>query len=355
MTNLKKDGSCAAPHSGCTVMNTTAVLSALSLLAYTTALLGQTPSVPVYPEGQGSRPLAQLSKSARRLREAGSLLTADKVKEQAKRPTCELQIPASSTQPLQPREVWQRARKTHLRIGWLYMCNECEKWHLGLSGGYAITKDAAATCAHVIEPLEGMTEGYLVAADDDDNLYAVSEVLAANRALDTAIVRLKTDALSPLPFGVDVQPGDTVYCFSDPMDRRGYFSQGMVNRFVKRPFLRKREIREMQGQTDGAKTSESNATSGKPHSVPPLPTPTWLEVNTEWAPGSSGSAVLDACGNVVGHVSEIESVLEDPLPDAKRAERRARGTVIVFHDAIAAGNVLSLIKQPPPAKSPPPK
>ena len=327
-----------------------AALSALLVLAITTTVArSQAPDVPVYEEGPGARPLATLSKQAKKLRESGLLLSAEKAKEQSKRTSCLLTLPTPSTQKLDTREVWQRARKSHMRVGWIYLCNECDRWHLSLSGGYAITSDTVATCAHVIEPLE-MREGYLIAADDDDKLYAVTEVLANNPALDTAIVRLKAGSLSPLPLGKNVLPGDTVFCFSDPVDRRGYFSQGMVNRFVKRPFLRKKEVQ------DAEKASASNpdsSTASAPAKAP-LESPVWIEVSTEWAPGSSGSAVLDTCGNAVGHVSEIEAVLEDPLPNAKRAAK-ARGTVIIFHDAIAASNVLSLIKPPPPGKPAPPK
>jgi hypothetical protein len=305
----------------------------------------QSPGVPIYAEGRGAHPLAQLSKAAKKLRESGILLSAAKVKEQSKRTTCELSLPAASTKKLENREVWQHARQSHLRIGWLYLCTECDKWHLGLSGGYAITKNTAATCDHVVAPLEDMKEGYLVAADDDDNLFAVTEVLACNHALDTAIVRLNTDKLTPLPFTCDVQPGDTVYCFSDPVDRRGYFSQGMVNRFIKRPFLTSKDAKDDEDD-DVEKTPVRSRSRASAHSKPStVQTPTWLEVNTEWAPGSSGSAVLDVYGNVVGHVSEIESVLEDADPAAKR---KPLGTMIIFHDAIAACNVLSLIKAPPP-------
>ncbi len=43
-----------------------------------------------------------------------------------------------------------------------------------------------------------------------------------------------------------------------------------------------------------------------------------LNVSTDWAPGSSGAAVLDQCGNAIGHVSTIA-----PLSESSRAPRRA--------------------------------
>jgi hypothetical protein len=317
----------------------------LLLCVTTISVLAQAPGVPVYAEGRGARPLAALAKSAKTLRESGALLSAEKAKEQYHRTSCVLSLPSCSMQKLDSREIWQRARKAHLRVGWLYLCSDCDQWHLGLSGGYAITADVVATCAHVVEPLE-MREGYLVAADDDDNLYPVTEVLAMDRALDTAIVKLKAGSLTPLPLSKDVQPGDLVYCFSDPVDRRGYFSQGLVNRFVKRPFLRKKDLLASDKEKD--KRQESTATVANARSA--AETPVWIEVSTDWAPGSSGSAVLDGCGNAVGHVSEVEAILEDLPSDAKRPRAKARGTVIIFHDAIAASNVLSLIKPPPAIK-----
>lgn len=319
---------------------------AIALLAFFLIPLpltqGQAPGTPVYPEGRGARPLAALARSAKALRESGTLLSMEKVKEQSKRTTCELTLPPVSTQKLTSRELWQRARDSHIRVGWLYLCKDCDKWHLNLSGGYAITADTVATCAHVTAPLEDMREGYLVAADEEENLLAISEVLASNRALDAAIVRIKDGHLTPLPLGQDVVPGDTVVCFSDPMGRRGYYSQGMVNRFVKRPFLKKREVEPAES---GTTLTSSSGASGK--KAPAPESPIWMEVSTDWAPGSSGSAVLDVYGNSVAHVSEIEPILEDAQPNAKRTEARSRGTLMIFHDAITVGSVLNLIKPLP--------
>ncbi|MFZ4767040.1 MAG: S1 family peptidase [Roseimicrobium sp.] len=290
----------------------------------------QAPGVPVYTDGQGRRAEAPLIKQAKELKDAGGLLSMTQVAEQAKRSVCELALPKAQSQQLNGRELWNRSRKAHLRVGWLFLCKDCNRWHLNLAGGYAITNSAAATCAHVLDPLD-MREGYLIAVDEEERVLPVAEVLAVNRVLDSAILRLKTGTLQPLPLSTNVAPGDTVSCFSDPMGRRGFFSQGIVNAFVKKPFLRKREL--------AALPSPPAADEA----------PVWVVVSTDWAPGSSGSAVVDACGNAVGHVSVIEPVLEDPPKNPKLASP-PRGTMIVFHDAISASNLLALIK--PPTKHP---
>jgi hypothetical protein len=157
-------------------------------------------------------------------------------------------------------------------------------------------------------------------------------VLACNAGTDCAIIRVKSDKpLTPLPLGFDVSPGDPVWCFSDPSGKRGYFSEGIVSRFVKRPFMRKKEAEKL------------------PEGVE-MPTPVWLETTTDWAPGSSGSALIDQFGNCVGHVSEIQSVLEDPLPPRKKSVNSTAsqqlGTLIIFHQAIAAGEIKALVRKP---------
>jgi hypothetical protein len=98
---------------------------------------------------------------------------------------------------------------------------------------------------------------------------------------------------------------------------------------VQRPFLRKKEAESLP---KGAE----------------LPRPVWLETTLDWAPGSSGSAVIDAAGNCVGHVSEIQPVLEDPPPNAgKKRPNFTPGTYIVFHQAITASEVMKLVKKKP--------
>ncbi|WP_395752011.1 serine protease [Prosthecobacter sp.] len=307
------------------------------LLAGAAAAHAQAPGVPVYAEGRGARPNAALMEQAKKLQGASELLSMTKATEQAQRAQCDLALPAAESKPLTARERWQRARMAHLRVGQFYLCSKCDKWHLDLAGGYAITADGAvATCAHVIAPPPNMKEGWLVVATEEDVLLPVTEVLACNIGTDSAILRVKSEQpLTALPLSLDVSPGDSVWCFSDPAGKRGYFSEGIVSRFVKRSFMRKKEADKLP---EGATVAK----------------PVWLETTTDWAPGSSGSALIDQFGNGVGHVSEIQTVLEDPLPGRKKKEGAATaaassqplGTQMVFHHAIGAAEVRALVRKP---------
>ena len=305
----------------------------LLLLVSTRIACAQAPGVPVYAEGRGARPNAVLMEQAKKLQGASELLSMTKALEQAQRTQCDITLPAADSKPLSPRERWQRARMSHLRVGQLYLCSKCDKWHLDLSGGYAITADGAvATCAHVIAPPPNMKEGWLVVATEEDVILPVTEVLACNIGTDCAIIRVKSgQPLTPLPLSLDVSPGDSVWCFSDPSGKRGYFSEGIVSRFVKRSFMTKKEADKLPEGTEA-------------------PKPVWLETTTDWAPGSSGSALIDQFGNAVGHVSEIQTVIEDALPTRKKKSEATvihqLGTQMVFHQAIGAVEVKALVKIP---------
>ncbi|MHB1080784.1 MAG: S1 family peptidase [Prosthecobacter sp.] len=305
----------------------------LLLLVSARIACAQAPGVPVYAEGRGARPNAVLMEQAKKLQGASELLSMTKALEQAQRAQCDITLPVADSKPLSPRERWQRARMSHLRVGQLYLCSKCDKWHLDLSGGYAITADGAvATCAHVIAPPPNMKEGWLVVATEEDVILPVTEVLACNIGTDCAILRVKSgQPLTPLPLSLDVSPGDSVWCFSDPSGKRGYFSEGIVSRFVKRSFMTKKEADKLPEGSEA-------------------PKPVWLETTTDWAPGSSGSALIDQFGNAVGHVSEIQTIMEDALPVRKKKNEATvihqLGTQMVFHQAIGAVEVMALVKKP---------
>lgn len=286
-----------------------------------------------------------LIEKAKVLREAGKLLTTEKIAEMLKSPQpCAIQLPERGTKPLRGREVADHARSGYVRLGWYYLCPKCDHWHLLLSGGYAIAKDTVVTCHHCMQTNREMREGYFIAVDSAGNVLPVTAVLAKSQSMDAAILRVEGGEFTPLPLNDSVAPGDLAYCFSDPFDQLGYFSTGIVNRFFWRP------------DKNGAFNSLEELKSLR------------VNVSTDWAPGSSGAAVLDECGNVIGHVSTISPMAETGRPAAlspaegkpkNQPPRDSFGSAvfITLHEAVPARSVIALAKSmaetkpaAPPAK-----
>jgi hypothetical protein len=302
----------------------------LLLLLLAANARAQAPDVPIERQGRKQKQEEEeISQKSKELFSEGKAIKLAGIKEQLKRKTCDLTLPKASAAKLSSREIWNVARHAHVRVGWAYLCSRCDDWHVNLAGGYFITADGViATCYHVAQPDRDIKDGCLVAVDDSGKVFGVSEVLAANRYSDTCIVRIEGKTFKPLSLNTNVYPGDIAYCYSDPLDHRGYFSQGIINRFYQFPGRRP------------VSAPESIAYA-----------PTRLNVGTDWAPGSSGSAVLDECGNAIGHVSTIATYTDEEMVDTaekpeRPSDRRAitYSTMIVFHEAVGASDVLWLIK-----------
>lgn len=265
-----------------------------------------------------------LVEKANKLLEEDALLSLDNVIKQLERKTCRITLPEPKKKALSDREVWQLSRAAHVRVGWHYLCKKCDKWHQSLAGGYFVnTNGAVATCSHVItKDPEAYLKGYLIAANEDGDLFPVTEVLASDELTDVAIIQVRVDGpVTALPLNKDAYPGDEAWCYSDPLGRSGYFSKGIVNRFY---------------------------IHGKGEDETPR-----MEVSTDWAPGSSGSAVLDECGNAIGHVSQITPAGSHKK---KRVTTKKSGTnnvinvsgdqtMIVFRSAARAADVLALVEE----------
>ena len=72
-----------------------------------------------------------------------------------------------------------------------------------------------------------------------------------------------------------------------------------------------------------------------------------MDVSVEWAPGSSGAAVLDEFGNAIGQVNAISTHDELLEPDAPDAPPRSV-TYMVMHHAVRAADLLALLPLPMP-------
>ena len=266
-----------------------------------------TPAPPPLPPD----PLLEIAAKAVK---SGKFLDHLKGKAQLKQPKPgAISLQTESTESKSSRDIARLARTGHLRAGWYYRCTKCDKMHLNLAGAYAIAPDVVATANHVIEPPETLKEGWLIIADEQNEVYTTTAILGADAQSDAALIRVSAGGLKPLPLRADVELGEPAYCFSDPLKHRGYFSAGIVNRFYA--------------------LGESKE-----------PTMQRMNVSTDWAQGSSGSAVLDEYGNVIGHVARISTFNSNP-PSKTAPTQASSGTTLVMHEAIPAKAILQLVKR----------
>lgn len=265
---------------------------------------------------------SELSRQARELFEAGQLLSLEATTELIDSPLAvALKLPPAQQKPLSATEIAQRARQSHFKIGWAYLCNNCDNWHINLAGGYAITDDGViATCAHVVKTdRKKMRDGSIIAVDADGKVHPVTSILATDDKIDGALLKIEAET-TPLPLNDQVAPGDAAFCLSRPLKQGGYFSQGIVNRFY----------------------WNQNPRDDDPGSLKSLGA-LKMNVSSRWAPGSSGSAVLDVCGNVIGHVSTISTMGKK----GSRKDGDKSRTLITLHTATPARAMMALAAPKP--------
>ena len=161
-------------------------------------------------------------------------------------------------------------------IGRIYKCDKCTRWHVGSASAFAISSDGIiATNYHVIEEKDGAALG---AMDLSGKTYAVTEVLAASKADDVAILRLKDAELKPLPLARQPAPvGTSISVISHPDGRYFTMTKGDVSRYY---LFRNKD-----------KSSAHR-----------------MAITADYAKGSSGGPVLNGRGEVVGMVSSTNSI-----------------------------------------------
>ena len=270
-----------------------------------------TPIVDQTPSGMKKDDESIIEKCQQLIKEK-KLLSFEDVGNQIAAPKYEpVTLATPSSKALTVEEISERARAAHARIGYCYLCPKCDHWHLNLAGGYTIASDVVVTCDHVIKSSTVMREGYLIAVDVRGNVYPVTAIMGRSYSMDTAILRVSGGDFAALPLQDAVKQGAESYCYSSPLGQKGYFSDGIINRFL---------------WTDGYQGGDKKS----------IEVNRFLRVNisTDWAPGSSGSAVLDECGNAIAHVSQISSL----------GNRLGASAYVTVHTGVPAFSVRSLVE-----------
>ncbi|MEZ5964531.1 MAG: serine protease [Planctomycetota bacterium] len=237
------------------------------------------------------------------LREKGALVHIEDLHPKDLPRSVELRLGEPSHDRLEPPDLYERARASALLVGVFYRCTECESWHFDAASGFVLDADGAvATCFHVFELDAERRETFCVVADDQGEVWPIKSLLAADPEADVCIVGTEAKGRRPLPVRAGARVGERVWCVSNPDHRFAFFSEGMIARsFVSR-------------EPPADDTDDDPAADAGPNRVAPvLPagTPAY-EVTLDFALGSSGAGIVDACGNVVALAQATTTIVYDP-------------------------------------------
>ena len=239
----------------------------------------------------------------------------------------QVRLPLSPTLcSLQPEQsLYETVLPAVVVVGSIYKCNSCSDWHLGgMASGWLLADNGLVVTNHHVFGEDGGHRFGVMTTDGE--VYAVTEILAADRSGDAALARIDTRGrqLPSLALGQRPACGDAVSVISHPAGRFYSLTRGVVSRYHRQ-----------QDESATHSTRHENAPEGDeaPHA------PVWMSVTADFAVGSSGGPVFNADGEVVGMVSRTFS------SQAKRNHRRYAnfGTQMVFKDCVSLDTLLRLI------------
>lgn len=270
------------------------------------------------PGATFEQPVDDAKLFARLDREVGALAGSGKCplpqeerqRQGARASTTVAKAPAVSTTRLQREDLYAKAAASTVLIGTAYKCEKCSRWHSAMASGVIIDPTGiVATNYHVAVAGKGVAMGVMLA---DGSFLPVTEVLAANRKQDVALIQVDAagKVLPALPVRGDLRAGSEVLCMSNPDNCAAYLSEGIVARYGKQP---------------------SPAGDG----------PVWMQITADYAKGSSGGPILDHCGNVVGLVSSTNSVYYDEGKGGVQSNLQ-----MVRHNCVPGPSILGMMLPP---------
>ena len=231
-----------------------------------------------------------------------------------------------SEKALSPTELAEALRRSTVALGLRYQEPKSKKWRFMIGAtAFAVAPGVFSTSLHVmtLDPTV-MREAQAVAVTSEGAVFPVTGVLAASDRADTCLVSVPGLDLPPLPIRPGVRTGEPVWCMSHPDGFTYMFTSGQVARISRERWDEKHE--------------------------PALR----IEVTAEYCPGSSGGALVDPAGNVVGQVSSINNYDGFSSGDGKSVNG-----IVSARTCTAAEEILALtragVNEPVPLPTPTPK
>jgi S1-C subfamily serine protease len=208
---------------------------------------------------------------------------AETYKQQLTNKSCEVSVLPATDEPYQGAAFYKRFRKGVLKMGKMYKCGHCPEDHISTASAFVISADGVCvTNYHVFKSYDPSRPNEYItffAMDVEQNIYPVTEVLAASKHDDLAVFKIDTQGqqLSPLCMGQEQPVGEPIHLISHPEHRFYTYTQGHIDRKYIKPGTTK--IRQ--------------------------------SISAEFAKGSSGAPIMDDCGNVVGVVAGTQNIYYD--------------------------------------------
>lgn len=225
----------------------------------------------------------------------------------AKAKTVPLTLVTTGTADLPPADLFTQQARGVLVVGVFSKPKKKARYEMAGCTGFALTADGVfATNYHVVDNPEGEV---MVVATRDGAVTPVTEVLAADKLADVAILRAPGAIFTPLALAAEPPPtGAAVWAISHPDHNFYSFTSGMVSRH----FL---------ATTEFGRTPQ-------------------MAITADFGAGSSGGPILDRHGAVVGMVCSTTSVYWE---DAKA---KINDLQMVFKHCVPVQSIRRLITAP---------
>ena len=151
------------------------------------------------------------------------------------------------------------------------------------------------TCYHAVDKPDALSRGVMTR---DGKMFPITEILAADKSLDVALVRVKASNLTPVPLSEGDAPGSDVTVISHPGGNYFSLTQGYISRYLTTYAHGRYALR--------------------------------MAITADFADGSSGGPIFNANGAVTGIVSAT----------------RALGEQMVCRFAAPVASIRQLIREP---------
>lgn len=213
---------------------------------------------------------SELNRGLQRMKALGECLDDRQVRQQLRRRSYPVTLPEPSTDELTPAEIYQRRRDAVVIIGTLF-----GDGNYTVASGVIVAPDGiVATAYHVLDkPPPVQARGVML---HSGQVYAVREILAADKPGDVALLRIDAGNLPAAPVSRGDPQGAPVTVISHPSSSFFSVTQGIVSRY-------------------------SAVTSYGGLSVR-------MSVTADFADGSSGGPIFNSRGAVAGLVSAADAV-----------------------------------------------